>query len=410
MPSVFGWVDFAEEDRRRMLDLVHLFREKDTRDELGIGTIRDAFADYFFPGTSTIQTRAKYMLLIPWIYLDLERKKTPSAKITRALREREVSLINALVRNGETDGVIGIEAGKSLHRLPSSIYWSGLEKWGIRLFPGAQDQYHRYLDIYYKNGHRDRAKSSSEGEDGSSEAAVNWHPGLPDAPGRFLEEASLSLNYQEASYLLDRVLLRHGHSLLAKLMRLDRMYETAFPWQHPVLPSLSPELQQEILHARNFSETMHGAVLLYNLQLAGRRRHSDWIDRYEKKITEWQDSVLQRWPDLKAWYSALPAFWESNPLKEGNIPLQTRLFVSDWLRRIFEEPGPERLPQDASTARFIADREWQLKRKRAGLSNSRALEMWQGASGTAQLTYRWQNASTLIKDILNGLNAAGGNA
>ncbi len=71
MPSTFAWVDFAEEDQQKMLDVVHMFQEKDTRDELGIGIIRDAFADYFFPGTSTIQTRARYMLFVPWIYLDL---------------------------------------------------------------------------------------------------------------------------------------------------------------------------------------------------------------------------------------------------------------------------------------------------------------------------------------------------
>lgn len=34
---------------------------------LGFAPIRDAFADYFFPGTSTIQTRARYFLFVPWI-------------------------------------------------------------------------------------------------------------------------------------------------------------------------------------------------------------------------------------------------------------------------------------------------------------------------------------------------------
>lgn len=58
MASHFAWVDFSEEDRQRVLDVVRLFREQDTRDEIGIGIIRDAFADFFFPGTSTIQTRA----------------------------------------------------------------------------------------------------------------------------------------------------------------------------------------------------------------------------------------------------------------------------------------------------------------------------------------------------------------
>ena len=49
-----------------------LFGEHDTRDELGIGSVRDAFADTLFPGTSTITTRARYFLLVPWTYQRLE--------------------------------------------------------------------------------------------------------------------------------------------------------------------------------------------------------------------------------------------------------------------------------------------------------------------------------------------------
>jgi hypothetical protein len=45
MPPKFGWVDFAEEDRQQMLDVVKLFRMRDTRDELGLGTVRDGFAN-----------------------------------------------------------------------------------------------------------------------------------------------------------------------------------------------------------------------------------------------------------------------------------------------------------------------------------------------------------------------------
>lgn len=67
MPSTFAWLDHSESDRRKALDIVDLFREQDTRDELGIGTVRDALADSLFPGVSTIQTRAKYLLFIPWL-------------------------------------------------------------------------------------------------------------------------------------------------------------------------------------------------------------------------------------------------------------------------------------------------------------------------------------------------------
>ena len=73
--STFSWLDYSEEQRQKMLDVVSLFREKETRDELGIGTIRDAFADIFFPGTSTIQTRARYFLFIAWLMKDLEDRQ-----------------------------------------------------------------------------------------------------------------------------------------------------------------------------------------------------------------------------------------------------------------------------------------------------------------------------------------------
>lgn len=51
--SSVSWLDFSEAERRKMVEIVSLYKERDTRDELGIATIRDSFADLFFPGTST---------------------------------------------------------------------------------------------------------------------------------------------------------------------------------------------------------------------------------------------------------------------------------------------------------------------------------------------------------------------
>lgn len=62
-----GWIDFSKEDRQKALDAINLLSEQGAVDELGIGIIRDAFANYFFPGTSTIQNRAKYFLIVPYV-------------------------------------------------------------------------------------------------------------------------------------------------------------------------------------------------------------------------------------------------------------------------------------------------------------------------------------------------------
>nr|MDQ3816798.1 DUF6361 family protein [Acidobacteriota bacterium] len=112
-----------------MLDVIHLFQEKDTRDELGIGTVRDAFADLLFPGTSTIQTRAKYFLLIPWMYLRLEKQEVPSNTVAKKARNEEIALIDILSTSDDTQGVIGVVARRNLKRLPSNIYWQGLGRW-----------------------------------------------------------------------------------------------------------------------------------------------------------------------------------------------------------------------------------------------------------------------------------------
>ena len=62
-----GWIDFSKSDREKVLDVMHLLQEQGGVDELGIGIVRDAFANRFFPGTSTVQTRAKFFLIIPYV-------------------------------------------------------------------------------------------------------------------------------------------------------------------------------------------------------------------------------------------------------------------------------------------------------------------------------------------------------
>jgi hypothetical protein len=59
MPSTIARIDYDSEANRRAQRILTLFREKDTRDELGFGPIRDAISDTLFPGTSVIHTRLR---------------------------------------------------------------------------------------------------------------------------------------------------------------------------------------------------------------------------------------------------------------------------------------------------------------------------------------------------------------
>lgn len=62
--SALSWIDFDQADRDRTRRIMDLFSEKEARDELGLGSVRDAISDLLFPGTSTIQTRLRYMMFV----------------------------------------------------------------------------------------------------------------------------------------------------------------------------------------------------------------------------------------------------------------------------------------------------------------------------------------------------------
>src|SRR5664279_1959753 len=139
--STFAWIDYSEKQRRQILEAIDLFREKDTRDELGVAGIRDAFSDMLFPGTGSLQTRARYFLFVPWMYLGFEAARVSSAEVARKGRAFEIALIDRLADSSDPAGTIGIQARSSLQRIPSSIYWNGLKLLGISQFPGSQAEY-----------------------------------------------------------------------------------------------------------------------------------------------------------------------------------------------------------------------------------------------------------------------------
>ena len=76
-----GWIDFSKTERSKILSVLDLLSESGTLDELGIAAVRDGFSNLFFPGTSTIQTRAKYFFAVPYALKQLETYK-PKANET----------------------------------------------------------------------------------------------------------------------------------------------------------------------------------------------------------------------------------------------------------------------------------------------------------------------------------------
>ena len=393
-----------------MLEAVELFRDRDTVDELGLGSVRDAFSDLLFPGTSVLHTRARYLLFIPWIYRDLERRKVASAHAGSIARRDEVRLIEAL-RRGQPDsqGIIGVQAGARLQRLPSSAYWQGLHRLGVRLFAGSQDRYHRSLDAYYVGRRRFRdLQQSVQGEDSElvERQPSNWHPGIPPAPDGLLEEASFELGQDEAAYLRDRILLQAPRTLLSALVdRADALVGVAHPWSHPAHADFDPQLAERIEYARRFSDLMQGGQLLYGHLLA-EMIGGEGPNPYRERLDEWEVSRA-RLADRAA-NTDRQRFWAV--VRDGNarVPHPTQRFIDRWWDVVVDEATPVADSPIATT--LVTERERFLKRGLARLdeSNVRAREMWGGTAGLNQLDYRWSTVRQLLQDIQTGLSRDAG--
>jgi hypothetical protein len=51
--------------------------QKGVRDEIGFLIVHQRYADRFFPGTSVLHTRLRYVLFVPWLYRDEYMKPAP---------------------------------------------------------------------------------------------------------------------------------------------------------------------------------------------------------------------------------------------------------------------------------------------------------------------------------------------
>ncbi len=200
MASALGWLDHDANAQAKTLNILALFQQKESRDELGIGTIRDSFAEQLFPGTSTIQTRLRYMLFVPWIYQRLENKRISAVNFGTQADSDERALIIPLTQLEEDSaGTFGKNSREKLKRLPSSVYWSGLRRWGIRETSCSQEEYHRRVDELYcartENSEREYQEKNqgNMGDASANKPAQSWHSSLPAPPPNFPDEATFAL-------------------------------------------------------------------------------------------------------------------------------------------------------------------------------------------------------------------------
>jgi hypothetical protein len=396
MPSLLAWLDTTEEEQRVSRELMALFIEPEGRDELGIGQVRDAFSDLLFPGTTTLLTRARYYLLVPWCYRDGRARDTSGEECYRIGRRQERDLIAALrheLQPGET-GLIGANLGANVRDLPSVYYWGGLIRFGI-LATGV-DAHH--LGLLHAE--------TSEATELAERALTDWDPTLPDPPARRGGEdgfpsripGGFNLTPEESRYLTERIVQAVPDTALATVLLRDTPLPAAdFAWE--VLDDEVPHLG----HARLFSIAIHGAQILYNLLIAERYAASPDLDRYDATLVDEYRALLTEWADrlpasdLARW--DVPAMWRAVSAVNPRIAPATRAFVDSWIAAI--RSNAHGIADNREVRAAVENRE-RRKGKRSRFANTKLLATWPRDSGIGQLAFRWQTVRRIVDDIYRG--------
>lgn len=400
-----GWIDFSREQRDKVMKILHNLAQKTALDELGIGAIRDGFADIFFPGTSTIQTRAKYFVLIPYIFREiLTGKSSRKGAIQDLVEQRELDLIQDLKDNSGDDlrGIIGRDSGINLKRKPSSVYWSGIRSWKIfnppeeHLKNFSLNQYCMFVEKHF--GKREQEKLSGKKVEGD-EDALNDDPmymiaGLsffdfPDKIPEPLDQSEIRLTDDEAIFLKKKIMASHGESLLAHFLVQDN-------WYLLTKDNLS---FQDLLDFSGFKD----AEMARKIQLAS------WFATFNKIINVRFNWLLREGMNRESydrkWQESLVQVYDlgDNHLEEIFTLLKLHRESENKTKQFLNSVYESLKTGDFDTVdSLIRKREESLKRSRSKFKNIQQLNLEYNI-GIDELDYRLPIALQLLSDIHQGL-------
>ena len=275
-----GWVDFSREDREKVLDVMNLLQEPGAVDEIGIGVVRDAFANLFFPGTSTVQTAAKYFFIVPYILKEAADGKYGSdlRKILQRIDDEEKQCGIRLMQNcpGRKD-IIGrrVLPQKWVARRPSSIYWNGIRTYGIctqdisipELMKASVLLQSQKKQVSLGNKGDDSADSERDDADAGRDLTAQFFAVPDDYYGDWRTGLVIDLTTTEAAFLRKMIETSIPGSLLGYLLKNNidvAKYASFEAMCEDVGAAVPADLSRLMKLACEFNRLVYAAHVRYN--------------------------------------------------------------------------------------------------------------------------------------------------
>ncbi len=435
-----SWTDLVSADVKHFSDLLDdpSRQDQDTVDELGFGKVRDFYSDVFFPGITTLLTRARYITLVPALMSRLGRISNISSRLHKdpdsCLHDWE-RVINDHFKKLRENGAIG---KVSRDRRFTEIYWPVLSKLDM-----IREEWNDFsMPEFVERLGRPEPNTLNENKESiGSTREEPWESELTDLlienpilhftganlTGRCLSELTLDLTRAEANYLRARFeKLGSGNaqdrrvSLWQKLIircRAASEGNIQSISEMPTLKSLAAGTTIE-LHAKNaimfsrFARTMYIAYWYHVAKITSPRKFAKEMEALQEAGLKLASGLAGR--NIRAQieeyiHSGLgnlvnDAKKYGQDIAVGDLPNRDRLH--EWLQMLpncqsmFDDPGLACLSSLESRAKKGSSRSRLMRKKTLALDLEKTLRAQTRLPlRRYQYYYRLQQAVTIARDI-----------
>lgn len=392
-----GWIDFSKTERSKILSVLDMLSEAGTLDELGVAPIRDGFANIFFPGTTTLQTRAKYFFIVPYILKDSELgRETNPNKVLQTIDQTEKECAQMfLAQNRKERGVVGrvaLQRGSWVKQTPAHIYWTGLKRYGI--FVGGNLSLSEYVragcamkaqkstlkSLGNRNDKVEEDKREQDDRDAGDLFKMQFWK-IPTYKPEWKEKLTIDLTPEEAYFLKRQITGNCEGSMLAYILEHDMRQFLAcrsFNDLEALTDRFPEQMRKDYRMALEFADFFYAIQTVYNI-IVSDGKNDKANEEYERQKPYWKQIAVLNLDAMK---------------ERLNLYRNTKLFS-------FLKQAQERMLADdlEGLKECIAEREEKLKNQRAKTKRPGEFDTnkWYGG---VMLDYRFAQAKTMLRDIM----------
>lgn len=376
------------------MQVLKMTSESVALDELGIGRIRDAFADRMFPGVSTLQKHMKYFSLMPQVYRKATEKQYNrlSEVKTEIVRLERIMTKNLYEGSRNKKGITGSDTiGKGTNSYvkydPAYIYNSGLQTFEILRSAQVEELIYSASKTLHNVPKKLKSDDEEMADDAADKAGLFQFCSFPIVEYDFTKACILDLTTADHNFIIDHILKAEAcqGTLLRYLvdnpkLKLPKDFEDL---GNCPLPKDLAELQAL---AQCFADFIYMVHVRYNYI------YSDYQD---KDMRNEFMSLLQKY---KQGGTNIDTILEAVTIRENS---------GKWFcREIAHHIAAGAISENGLLDQTIVNRERRVKGSRRKIGNPAYTYNKKSRIHYYKLTYRWETVrqfmEELRKEVANG--------